>query len=315
MKRILTVLLLLVFNTSQLTFAGDVIIIGSDGQARYEDERKNVLMTQVNIQDTKQKDILNEVTITDDSGKTENIYIDYKGNVKKVEEGQSYSTVNPIVDKTAETEYEKCVTEAPKFLYEIDSILYKYGYKKRDNSLKSQQEYMKMDLLDGDYVVGYKDVPYLAEYHSDGELMGLIKVDKRFLNKQRGFVIFYEYRVGYNTSVGMGLKHVLFLDFEKGKYITQYIYKYDGKLLCRQVNNDIYIADEARNMIPDWSKKREFNVIIQDNNKKTKINSKNINKVLSAVTSPIWAPIAFVGTGVIILGFIAMISICGIDHY
>jgi len=42
MKNILTALLLLTFCTVQGTWAGEVIIIGSDGQARYEEESKNI---------------------------------------------------------------------------------------------------------------------------------------------------------------------------------------------------------------------------------------------------------------------------------
>ena len=42
MKKILAVLLLMAFCTVQTTWAGDVIIIGPDGQARYEDYSNNI---------------------------------------------------------------------------------------------------------------------------------------------------------------------------------------------------------------------------------------------------------------------------------
>ena len=177
MKKILTALLLLTFCTVQGTWAGDVIIIGSDGQARYEDESKNITVSQTVIENTKQKDILNEVTITDDTGKRESVYIDYKGIVKKVEEWLMQST-SITVDTEKEAEYQRIAKNAPQTLDNIDSILSQYGYGKKDNSSKSKKEYTKIDLLDGDYAIGYKDVPYIAEYHKDGKLMGLAKTDK-----------------------------------------------------------------------------------------------------------------------------------------
>lgn len=267
MKKVLTTLLLLTFCTAQATMAGDVIIIGSDGQARYEDGRKNIPVTQNVIENTKQKNILNEITVTDSTGRKESIYIDYKGNVKKVDEEQITQTVQ-AADKTKEADCQSIVKYAQKNLYNIDSILSQYGYSKKDNSAKSKKEYMKMNLLDGDYAIAYKNVPYIAEYHKDGTLMGLAKLDKKELTENKGSVVFYEYRSGYNTTSGMGLKHVLFLNFEKGKYISQYIYDVNGKLLCRQINNDIYVTEEARNMIPDWKKCSTEKVQIKYNSSK-----------------------------------------------
>ena len=293
MKKIIATLLLLVFTTNIASFAGEVIVIGSDGQAKYEDESRNIPVSQKVIESTKQKNILNEVTITDETGKRESIYIDYRGNVKKIENAQITQTEQINVDKTKEANYQRIINNAPKTLYNADSILSQYGYGKKDNSSKSNKEYMKMNLLDGDYVIGYKDAPYIAEYHKDGTLMGLAKVEKKELNDKKGSVVFYEYRVGYNTSTGMGLKHVLFLDFEKYKYISQYIYKHDGKLLCRQMNNDIYVASEARNMIPDWSKKTTMKAVVYNRN-----NSKDKEEILDAVTTVAGAP--FVVTGRII---------------
>ena len=295
MKKILTTLLLLSFCTVQVTCAGDVIIIGSDGQAKYEDESKNIPVSQKVIESTKQKNILNEVTITDETGKRESIYIDYRGNVKKIENEQISQTEQINVDKTKEAEHQRVVRNATKALYNVDSILAQYGYGKKDNSSKSNKEYMKMNLLDGDYVIGYKDTPYIAEYHKDGTLMGLAKLDKKDLTENKGSVVFYEYRVGYNTSTGMGLKHILFLDYEKDKYISQYIYNVNGKLLCRQINNDIYVASEARNMIPDWSKKTTMKAVVYNKN-----NSKDKEEILDAVTTVAGAP--FVVTGRIIKG-------------
>ena len=306
MKKILSTLLLLTFCTVQGTWAGDVIIIGSDGQARYEDESKNVPITQNDIQNVKKKDILNEVTITDDTGKRESIYIDYKGKIKKVEETQTVQTKEVSVDKTKETGHQRVVRNATKTLYNVDSILAQYGYGKKDNSSKSNKEYMKMNLLDGDYVIGFKDAPYIAEYHKDGSLMGLAKVDKKVLSDNKASVVFYEYRVGYNTTTGMGLKHILFLDYEKDKYISQYIYNVDGKLLCRQINNDIYVASEARNMIPDWSKKINVKVYNQTKNLNRQPKKIHNNVIImetmegiktgviataAVVTAPIWIPL------------------------
>lgn len=316
MKKILTTLLLLAFCTVQGTLAGEIVIIGSDGQARYEDESKNTEIGEQDIQNIKPKNILNEITITDETGRRENIYIDYKGNIKKVDEEQLPQITLPTVDSAKETEHQRYIQSAQKNLYDVESILELCGYYSKDNSSYSNKEFMKMNLLDGDYAVYYKDAPYIAEYHKDGSLMGLAKIDKEVLNDNKASVVFYEYRLGYNTtSSSMGLKHILFLNYEKGKYISQYIYNRHGELLCRQNNNDIYVASEARNMIPDWSKRSTKKAVAYNNdiyeynqtyNQKRSINANEIaNKVIGNTIVAISFPLMIVppiGIPLLILG-------------
>lgn len=96
MKKIIATLLLLVFTTNIASFAGEVIVIGSDGQARYENESKNIPVSQKVIESTKQKNIMNEVTITDETGKRESIYIDNKGKEKKFCSNQTVGAVSNV---------------------------------------------------------------------------------------------------------------------------------------------------------------------------------------------------------------------------
>ena len=76
------------------------------------------------------------------------------------------------------------------------------------------------------------------------------------------------------------------------------IYDVNGKLLCRQINNDIYVASEARNMIPDWSKKTTVKAklynkkIIERKVDNTLENTKTVVLTTGAIiTAPIWIPL------------------------
>ena len=189
-------------------------------------------------------------------------------------------------DKT--TEIEKYITNASKELTEVESILVQYGYSKKDNSKKSKKEFMKLNLLDGDYVIGFKNAPYFAEYHKNGNLMGLVKVEEVVMTEEKVIQIFYEYRTGYNVTSGMGLKHIMYLDIEKDKYISQYIYDVDGKMLCMQVNNDIYVAEEAKNIIPDLSKKRVSSVKIYNGWRKIQEIREFCGDMFTVITLPLW---------------------------
>ena len=231
MKKILSILLLLTFCTVQISWAGDAIIIGSDGQARYENENKN---------------------------------ISYK-----------YSYINNRNDinmnkKDNKIKMEKYVKNAPQTIENYTQLLKQYDYNIFDNSSKSNKEFVGLKLLDGDYAIWFKGSPYIAEYHKNKALMGLIK--QEIVEKSdNGFTqIFYEYRIPqvenysnkenmavYSLEMKMNLKHILIVNFNS-KQASQYIYSTDGELLCSQEGKNIYVSESARNMLPNWSEKQEY---------------------------------------------------------
>lgn len=191
------------------------------------------------------------------------------------------------VDSITAERHKNFIEQADKEIKNYKDILKKNGFKKTDKLSKGRESYYKMDLLDGDYAVWYSydsydeyenfnfqevfgdkyfyygqkqyvALRYIAEYHKDKSIMGLVKAKKYYSNGETIMNILYEYRTNYNTTSdkNMGLKHILFIDKEEDNSISQYLYNVNGNLLCKQVNNVIYISDEARNMIPDLSKQQ-----------------------------------------------------------
>lgn len=269
-KKLLTILLLCIFTFEPLCLAEDVIIIDSNGRARYEDSARNVKQ-------------------------------EVKADIKGI---KINSISNLSKSDIQDNEHRKVIRQANKVLKNYQYLLGQYDYAEKDKSQQSKKEYIKLELLDGDYVVWFLDSPYASEYHHDKTLMGLVRLEKKSLKDNKKLTVFYEYRIGYNTksNLDMGLKHILFLE-ETNSSMSQYIYNENGKLLCKQTNDEIYIADDARNMLPIWSNKNTYN--------KTKISCNNFDGgklmrgilaspfwLVGAVTSPvgIGIPLMFIGS-------------------
>lgn len=208
-----------------------------------------------NLKYIKIKKNLNKVAVTNSAGKQEYIYVNNEGVIKKVSKS--------IVDKNLEGLFDNksFFNEIKDFKVKtisdtnVNKVLANYGYKTTTKDIANNRHYLKMDLLDGDYILIRRRpyVTWLAEYSKDGKLMGLIKIitgANRYDNSQK--VSFFEYRLGYNTNSEkeMGLKHVLFIRVEKDKSISeQYIYNSEGELLCAQENDNTYLAESVRNML------------------------------------------------------------------
>lgn len=292
MKQFFTILLMLTFCTMQTVYAKNMIVIGSDGHIRYENETSEIMPVTTEVL-KKTKNILQELTLISDKGKIKKLYIDKNGKIKKIQEsGVIDENIKPIDDEKNK-EFQKYIADAPKMLINTKTILRSSNYKSHDDSSNNKKEYVKVNLLDGDYAVWYKGSEYIAEYHHNGELMGLVKAENILDTDNKVISVYYEYRSDFNLDDcegepdDMGLKHILFLDMEKNNYTAQYIYLYDGSLLCSQVNNTIYISEEGRNLIPDWSK-RISNKIKVNMNKYEKFSRKTLRNTFIMATSPTW---------------------------
>lgn len=291
MKKIISTLILLIICLVEVTYASEIVYVNSDGHVNFEDE--NVFLFPVTTDVIKKTTkMLSEITVVYYNGIIKTLYIDKNGKIKKVENSQNVNSNTPI-DNEKNAEFQKHIADAPKILVNTRRIIRKCGYKHRDDSLKNKKEYLKIELLDGDYVIAYKAAEYLAEYHKNGELMGLVKGENITQSDKRITCVYYEYRLGYNTEDDeaeeddMGLKHIMFLDIEHNKSISQYIYNKEGKLLCSQTNNTIYVAEEGRNLIPDWSKKISNKTQIQVNKYETE-SRKLLRNTFIIVTTPTW---------------------------
>lgn len=182
---------------------------------------------------------------------------------------------NDADDENFNNKYEKMqdyVKNAPQTIENYLPILDRYGYGMIDISRKSDKEYTKIPLLDGDYVIGNKDADYFAEYHRNGAIMGCIKQELVEIDNNKFTQVFYEYRIpnvnnytnttniaAYSLDMEMKLKHILIVSYDaNSKQASQYIYNSDGELLCSQIGDDLYISPTARNMIPNWDKKLDY---------------------------------------------------------
>ena len=263
MKKILSILLLLAFCSVQGTFAADVVIIGSDGQARYENENKNIPTIQTN-----------------NGGYSKMDFTDNNKNASK-----SVKVISNWINKTFEPGLIKYIDNIPKEIADYNSLLKKYGYELKDNGLQGKKSYTIYELLDGDYVRENQDCPIMAEYHKDGTLMGI--VIKEFVIKEHTICknlktdsayIYREYRINSNNKAE--LKHVMFKFSKSYKdaaidsrcIFCCYIYDKKGKLLCRRLDystyddngniveriDDIYVAEGSRNMISNLKKEKTY---------------------------------------------------------
>ena len=154
------------------------------------------------------------------------------------------------------------VKNAPKTIENYLQILEKHGYGMHDISKKSNKEFTKVPLLDGDYVIGNKGAEYFAEYDKHGDLMGCVKQELVEVGDNKFTQVLYEYRIQdvYNSlEMKMELKHVLIVSYDANtKKASQYIYSADGELLCSKIGDDLYVSETARNMIPNWKNKIDY---------------------------------------------------------
>ena len=125
------------------------------------------------------------------------------------------------------------VKNAPQTIENYLPILEKHGYGMHDISKKSNKEFTKVPLLDGDYVIGNKEAEYFAEYNKYGTLMGCVKYELVEVGYNKFTQVLYEYRIqnGYNSlEMKMELKHVLIVSYDANtKKASQYIYSADGE--------------------------------------------------------------------------------------
>lgn len=228
MKKILSILLLLSFCTVQISWAGEAIIIGSDGQARYENDKNDVIM---------EKSVKTEGD-SKNMEKDENIF-----DIKDIENTGSY--------KYDYNDYfEEIIKQAPKFITDYKKLLNEQGYQLVDKfSSDTNNEYLKLNLLDGDYAISKElsaeHVPdIMPEYHKDGTLMGLIKNGQ---SSSKWYSYMYDYRIGYKTKNGMGLKHIVIYSYDHYGLQCCYIYNANGRLLYAKNYTHYYIAKDTRN--------------------------------------------------------------------
>lgn len=171
-----------------------------------------------------------------------------------------------------------------------------YDYPLFDNFNKSDKKILRFELQDGDYAIldtnvkGHKNFKYVAEYHKDGSLFGIVQIKTIHKSRKSATIAFYEYRDEYLDFYK--IKHLMFVDIKKDNNkntFAQFIYK-DGldlnNLICAQVNNDLYLNDESKNLIV---KMQKFDVP-----KEYSKFAENTKKTVAQVGAPVINTVVFV---------------------
>ena len=313
MKKILTILLLLSFCTVQGTWAGDVIIIGSDGQARYENEDLHTAVVKEAVTNltTENQDLRGKAEV-----EAENQEV--KINIKNIDDNnEDIKKYHKKFRKYSRRDVSHFYTSG------INKKLkgYKhYNYPQKDNFDLNDKNIIKVELQDGDYVIlntkikGKRKYKYAAEYHKDGSLFGIVQIKTIHKTSNTATIAFYEYRQNEENISIFNAKHIMYLDIEKKKDkvdIAQFIYKdreYSDNLICCQINNDLYLNEEAKNLIV---KMKKFDIPSEsyDNVKDNLI--AGVQGVGMVVAAPFIGAVAVVGVPLLFLG----IMIFGFDHY
>ena len=293
MKKIFATLLLLVFTSNIVSFAGEAIVIRSDGQIA---KKSNLTLSNVDNSKKEYKSMHhNEIDI-------KNITFDDKFLNKYTNKFNKYST--PIKRSSI-------------FLNELEDYK-QYNYPQKDNFNTNDKSIIRVELQDGDYAILNTDAKwnekykYAAEYHKDGSLFGIVQIKTIKKTRESATIAFYEYRIWRDGVGGLfgDLKHILFLDFEKKKdkiNIAQFIYDKKiciDKLLCCQINNEIYLNDESKNLIVKM-KKFEIPTPIKD--------GETLNETKEVIHEVIIVPLMIIGAIIIAPIAILLLNSLNID--
>ncbi len=305
MKKIIATLLLLVFTTNVASFAGEVIVIGSDGQARYENEDLNIPVVKEAVTNlaTENQDLKDQTEI-----KAENQEV--KINIKYLDmNNEDIIKYNNKFRRYSERE----VYTVETFTINKDLKGYKhYNYPQKDNFDLNDKNIIKVELQDGDYAIlntkikGKRKYKYAAEYHKDGSLFGIVQIKTIHKTRKSATIAFYEYRQNEENISEFNAKHVMFLDIEKKDNkvnVAQFIYKGYAALdtlQCCQINNDLYLDEKAKNLIV---KMKKFDIPAESMSPQTK---DTLNKVGQGALITLASPLFLAEGAVVLAGAVAI---------
>ena len=273
MNKVVSYLLMMVFAFNSVCFANEVIFLGTSLEP---DNSKKVAEIEpvVEIKEENKSEI----------------------KIKSIEE---YSV--PL--KKQHDKYDKYLRKMNDntWIYDLDSLKgYKYyNYSFSDNFDKNDKNILRFELQDGDYALfnsnikGNRKYKYAAEYHKNGELFGIVQI--RTIEKKRNsaLVVFREYR---KESDKFTRKHTMVLDIKDDGNIfnaRQFIYKntpWFGNLLCVQINNNVYLSKDAKNLAVKMQKFEIPDKELTSDSFKNKT-ADTVGSILFTIFSPITVPI------------------------
>ena len=302
MKKIIATLLLLVFTTNVVSFAGEVIVIGSDGQARYENEDLNTAVVKEAVTNlaAEKQNLKDQIEVKAEKQ-------DVKINIKNLDMN------NEDIIKYNNKFYRYSEREVLTFTYDGQLKGYKhYNYPKKDNFDLNDKNIIRVELQDGDYAIlntkikGKRKYKYAAEYHKDGSLFGIVQIKTIHKTRKSATIAFYEFRLNEEFTSRLNNKYTMIIDIEKKKDkvdIAQFIYKdgvYSDNLICCQINNDLYLNEESKNLIV---KMKKFDIPTKSISPQTK---DTLNKVGEGALITLASPLILAGGAVVLAGAVAI---------
>ena len=234
MKKIIAMILIMVFCTCQYGWAVE-IVVGSDGQAKYADGSATPIKQSVEINYTAGKD---NKTAVSKNAEEEKINIAVTP-VKDAKVNQADIDAIEAPYKSKNLKYIKKASDRIKYKKALESVLYDY---QEPQKYKDNKQVLKFNLQDGDYLLWYPlyhSVQYAVEYHQDNSVMGVVEIKK--VNKKT--LIGYEYRSEDTNAKYATLKHIIIMYAEKNKEPVSFMYLKSGKLRCLQEGNRFYAID------------------------------------------------------------------------
>lgn len=287
MKKIVSIILLILFTANTGLCAGE-LIIGTDGTISYVDNvATKTIPDNVNLSVDPTK-IKTEATVirSDDknfkqaSGKNKSTLENktfFKSENEKIKLNVKDIDENDKLLMKYHKKFQKYWHDNAAYLSTSLAKGYEhYNYPEKDNFSQNNPNVLRFELQDGDYAVlktnvnGCKKYKYAAEYHKDGSLFGIVRIATIYKTRKSKIIQCTEYRnVGRESY---HVKHTMVFNIEKvGKQFNfvQFIYLTEFSqtpiLVCAQINNDLYLNDESKNLIIRMKKfdiPKEENVVI-----------------------------------------------------
>ena len=230
-----------------------------------------------------------ESSISNSAEIVQNIYFTKKGKVKKYVDAANKSITKPELTQEEKNLFEPYIKNSLHNIKNVNQILKDNCYLINNREQKKYQQ--KLCLSQGNYVILNPGADFFAEYNTNDDIVGLIKMEKIVSTKNNLVQVFYEYEIS-DDKTEMNLRYILFIKIKDKEYFSQYVFNNSGDLLCKQIGNDIYIAEGSEILVPNWSKKLLNNHLASTSNFVKKSNlKKNISKTLFWIASPILLPV------------------------
>ena len=221
-----------------------------------------------------QNKIFKEVVLADYNGKIKHLYLNKNRKIQKLVKTNDCNFESSLNSKfkSLDGEFQAYANRSQKTIERYESILNLVSLR----AMVAGKEPERIDLRNGNYILYFSDEPISIENYRNGSFMGIVKLNSINNSNERITQVFNEYMPGNNPSTGVELTYTIIVDINKSKnYVAQYIYNNKSQLICKKINNEIFITNEGKILLKSLSKWQiNRNLAKIKNNIQTEINKK-----------------------------------------